>query len=107
MLKIAFESENAFKYGLPTNNIFGIIFYNLKDLNGTTNVVTNIATLNAIYIFPNIVRTKNTAVKKANVAMIEKNVVTINRRAKIKRRNIKDFVRYILFSPIATATTNR
>ncbi len=107
MLKIALESENASKYSLPINNIFGMIFHDFKDSNGLTNVVMNIATLGAIYIFLNTVRTKSTAVRKVSVATTEKNVVTTNRRAKVRRRNIKDLIKYMSFSLIATAITNK
>ncbi len=107
MLKITPESENTFKYSLPTNNIFNMIFYNLKDSNGATNIVINVVISNAIYIFLNIVRTKSMVAKRANVATIEKNIITINRRVKVKRKSIRDFASYISSNPIATATTNR
>ncbi len=66
--------------------MFGIIFYNFKDSNSTINVVTNIATLDAIYILPNIIQTNNITARKANVATTEKNVVTTNWKAKNKEK---------------------
>ena len=96
-----------FKYNLLINNIFGIIFYNFKDSNNITNVVTNIATSSAIYIFPNIVRIKNIVIKRVNVVTTKKNVITINRRAKVKRKNTRNFIKYILFNPITTIIINK
>jgi len=84
-----------------------MILYNLKDSNGMINIVTNVAILNAIYIFLNTVRTKSTAARKANIATMEKNAVTTNRKAKIKRKSTRNFARYILFSLTTIMITNR
>jgi len=93
--EIAPESESVFRHGLPTNNIFGVILYDLKDSN------------NSIYILLNTVWTKNTAVKRVNVVTKEKNVVTINRRTKVKRRSMRNLARYMLSSLTTTMMTNR
>jgi len=58
--------------------MFGIIFYNLKDSNSTTNIATNVVILNAMYILPNAVQMKSIAAKRISIATTEKNVVTIN-----------------------------
>ncbi len=107
LLEITSENENISKHSPSTNNIFGIIFYNLKDSNNTTNVVTNVAISNAIYILLNTVRTKSTTVKKTNVITIEKNIVTTNQKTKVKRKNTKDFAKYISSNPTTTTTINK
>jgi len=84
-----------------------VILYDLKDSSDATNIVTNIATSDAIYILPNTVRTKSTAARKANIVITEKNAVTINQKVKVKRKNIRDLAKYISSNPTTTATTNR
>ncbi len=93
--KITPENKSAFKHNPPISNIFGVIPYNLKDSS------------DAIYILLNTVRIENTTARKANVATTEKNVITINRKAKVKRKSIRNFVKYILSIPTTTVITNR
>jgi len=107
LLKIISENENIFKYSLLTNNILGIILYNLKDSNNITNVVINVTILNVIYIFPNTVQTKNITIKKTNITTIEKNIITINQRVKIKRKSIRNLIKYISFNSTTIITTNK